>query len=82
MQNDGVGENQVSQVRGYADQRLRKKDPFDPSNRRISLIVQYINKDKGDEDEPDAKGKEKGKEGTAEAPKGELPKEKPAPEPH
>ncbi len=82
MQENGLGPAQVTQVRGYADQRLRKKDPFDPSNRRISLIVQYINKDKGDEDEPDAKGKERGKEGTAEAPKGELPKEKPAPEPH
>jgi len=30
-------------VRGFADQLLRKpKDPFDPSNRRISLIVQYL----------------------------------------
>jgi flagellar motor component MotA len=37
-----IGENQVMQVRGFADQRLRKKDdPLDPSNRRISLIVQY-----------------------------------------
>jgi chemotaxis protein MotB len=33
----------VSQVRGYADQRLRnKEDPKDPSNRRISVIVQYL----------------------------------------
>jgi len=30
------------QVRGYADQLLRvKDDPLDPSNRRISLIVQW-----------------------------------------
>ena len=29
--------------RGFADQRLRKPEtPLDPSNRRISLIVQYI----------------------------------------
>jgi chemotaxis protein MotB len=43
MQQNGVRENQVSQVRGYADQRLRTpKDPLDPSNRRISLIVQYM----------------------------------------
>jgi chemotaxis protein MotB len=43
MQQKGVGEDQVSQVRGYADQRLRNlKDPLDPSNRRISLIVQYL----------------------------------------
>jgi chemotaxis protein MotB len=45
MQANGVGENQVTQVRGFADQSLRKHDdPFDPSNRRISLIVQYIAK--------------------------------------
>jgi hypothetical protein len=30
-------------VRGFADQLLRKPgDPFDPSNRRISLIVEYL----------------------------------------
>ncbi len=33
----------LTQVRGFADQRLRKKDnPLDPANRRISLIVQYL----------------------------------------
>lgn len=43
-------ETQVMQVRGYADQRLRKPDnPEDPSNRRISLIVQYSSKEKDDE---------------------------------
>src|SRR5271154_6590767 len=43
MQLNGIGENQVTQVRGFADQRLRKLDaPLDPSNRRISLIVQYL----------------------------------------
>ncbi|HZD50066.1 MAG TPA: flagellar motor protein MotB [Silvibacterium sp.] len=43
MQDQGLRRNQVSQVRGYADQRLRlPKNPFDPSNRRISLIVQYL----------------------------------------
>ncbi|HTQ59511.1 MAG TPA: flagellar motor protein MotB [Candidatus Solibacter sp.] len=45
MQMNGIGENQVTQVRGFADQRLRDKaDPMDPANRRISLIVQYLNK--------------------------------------
>jgi chemotaxis protein MotB len=40
LQQDGVRGNQVSQVRGYADQFLRvKSDPFDPSNRRISILV-------------------------------------------
>jgi len=43
MQENDLGRDQVSQVRGYADQRLRKPDaPFDASNRRISVIVQYI----------------------------------------
>ncbi len=43
MQERGLRRDQVSQVRGYADQRLRlPKNPLDPSNRRISLIVQYL----------------------------------------
>jgi chemotaxis protein MotB len=43
MQEDGLGLQQVAQVRGFADQLLRKpKEPFDPSNRRISLIVAYL----------------------------------------
>jgi chemotaxis protein MotB len=42
LQQDGVGPRQISQVRGYADQMLRvKNDPLDPTNRRISLIVQW-----------------------------------------
>ena len=42
MQTDGLREGQVTEVRGFADQRLRKPDdPTDPSNRRISVIVQY-----------------------------------------
>jgi len=45
MQSNGLRAKQVSQVRGYADERLRKiDDPFDPSNRRISVIVQYLDK--------------------------------------
>jgi len=40
LQQDGVRTNQVSQVRGYADQMLRvKSNPVDPSNRRISILV-------------------------------------------
>ena len=50
MQANGIRENQVTQVRGFADQRLRKpEDPLDPSNRRISVIVQYIMKNQDDE---------------------------------
>ena len=44
MQDAGLRQDQVSQVRGYADQKLRLPlNPLDPSNRRISLIVQYLN---------------------------------------
>jgi chemotaxis protein MotB len=46
MQVSGLRENQVSQVRGYADQKLRvPSNPLDPSNRRISVIVQYLTPD-------------------------------------
>lgn len=42
MQDGGLRDNQVTEVRGFASQRLRKPDdPTDPSNRRISVIVQY-----------------------------------------
>jgi chemotaxis protein MotB len=45
MQINGIREDQITQVRGFADQRLRKPEvPLDPSNRRISLIVQYLQK--------------------------------------
>jgi len=42
LQQAGVGHNQVSQVRGYGDQMLRvPSNPLDPTNRRVSLIVQW-----------------------------------------
>jgi chemotaxis protein MotB len=59
MQSNGIRTDQVTQVRGFADQRLRKlDDPNDPSNRRISLIVQYIikNPDEDAEKKPSAEG--------------------------
>lgn len=40
MQSDGIGANQIEQVRGFADQMPRRPDhPEDPSNRRITVIV-------------------------------------------
>ena len=43
MQQNGIRPNQVSQVRGFADQRLHVPDrPFDAANRRISLVVQNV----------------------------------------
>jgi chemotaxis protein MotB len=42
MQSTGLRADQVTQVRGFADQKLRKTDaPDDASNRRVSVIVQY-----------------------------------------
>jgi chemotaxis protein MotB len=46
MAEQGVKSDQISQVRGFADQSLRLPDkPQDPSNRRVTLIVQYLVKD-------------------------------------
>jgi len=43
MQASGLRTGQVFQVRGFADQELRNvKDPTDPANRRITVIVQYL----------------------------------------
>jgi chemotaxis protein MotB len=54
MQQDGIREDQVMQVRGFASQRLRKPDaPLDPSNRRVSLIVEYLDKS-ADSGKPDS----------------------------
>jgi chemotaxis protein MotB len=37
---NGLNQDRISQVRGFADQRLLlKNDPMNPSNRRISIIV-------------------------------------------
>jgi chemotaxis protein MotB len=43
MEANGVRPIQVVQVRGYADRKLRKPlQPNDASNRRITLIIQYV----------------------------------------
>jgi chemotaxis protein MotB len=69
MQSSGLQTGQVSQVRGFADQRPRvKENPDDASNRRISLIVQYL--DKTLQDPPAAEthaANEKGSEGKSES---------------
>ncbi len=63
MQQVGLRGDQVSQVRGFADQRLRNlKDPLDASNRRVSIIVQYISNNTDEAGTPVEGGKESGKE--------------------
>jgi chemotaxis protein MotB len=72
MQQNGIREDQVTQVRGFADQRLLKPDaPTDSSNRRISLIVLYQ-----EEAAPDAAA------GPAAAPEQPAPKIEATPQTH
>jgi chemotaxis protein MotB len=64
MQQAGLRGDQVSQVqvRGFADQRLRNlKDSLDPSNRRISIIVQYMSTNTEPAESMADDGKESGK---------------------
>ncbi|MES1257544.1 MAG: flagellar motor protein MotB [Acidobacteriota bacterium] len=48
MQENGVRDDQVTQVRGFADQSLRDPaHPEDASNRRVTLIIQYQKQEPG-----------------------------------
>jgi len=61
-------------VRGYADQRLRKvADPEDPSNRRISVIVQYLVKPESEKAAPAAADVAKAVASAATTPAGAKP---------
>ena len=61
MQQSGLRPDQVSQVRGFADQRLRNlRDAQDPSNRRISIIVQYISSNTDEAESPAVDTKDSG----------------------
>ncbi|HTW65907.1 MAG TPA: flagellar motor protein MotB [Bryobacteraceae bacterium] len=47
----GLADDRISQVRGFADQRLLlKNDPTNPSNRRISIIVRNQGLDEHEEE--------------------------------
>lgn len=74
MQANGIRPDQVTQVRGFADQRLRKPNaPLDPANRRISLIVQYVVKDRDQEDAKPASSEQKNEGDKSAAPPGPPP---------
>jgi chemotaxis protein MotB len=76
LQQHGIGLDQITQVRGFADQRLRKKDdPLDPANRRISLIVQYLDKKAAEQAQPAGEGKP-GEEGAKTGESAQKPVEK------
>lgn len=63
MQSNGIHMDQVTQVRGFANQRLRKPEaPFDPANRRIRVIIQYIVKNDDDDGKSPSTSSEKGAE--------------------
>ncbi len=71
MQNSGLQERQVSQVRGFADQRPRANNsPDDPANRRISLIVEYLKEATADDKEAVAGDKTEDQAETQKAPSG------------
>jgi chemotaxis protein MotB len=79
FQND-IRADQVTQVRGFADQRLRKKGaPLDPANRRISLIVQYQDKKpaaaEGGEGASEGQGEAKGEKKSEAKPEAGKPGE-------
>jgi chemotaxis protein MotB len=60
MQARGIRADQVTQVRGFADQRLRKPEaPLDPANRRISVTVQYVVRNPEEEDAPASESEKK-----------------------
>ncbi len=45
LMTNGVREDQVSEIRGYADTRLRDRNrPFDESNRRITILIKFEGK--------------------------------------
>ena len=75
MQQGGLRADQVSQVRGFADQCLRNKvDPLDASNRRISIIVQYVAPNDSDENNSEKSTESAGEAGAV------KPADKDAPE--
>ena len=68
MEAHGVRGDQVAQVRGFADRQLRHpNDPEGPSNRRISVIVQYLTPPAAPAKAPAEAGKAAGEAGKAPA---------------
>jgi chemotaxis protein MotB len=75
MQSSGLQTGQVSQVRGFADQRPRiKGNAADPANRRISLIVQFLDKTPPDDDAGGKTQSAGAAESSAESKNGEVEK--------
>jgi len=81
MEAHGIRPEQVGQVRGFADRQLRHPDdPESASNRRISVIVQYLTPAPGAKEAGAATAPEKPAEAHGEAPAAK-PAEKPPAKP-
>jgi chemotaxis protein MotB len=52
MEGAGLRAGQVKGVRGYADTRLRMSDPFEPRNRRVSIVVRNTSLPAAEDVEP------------------------------
>ena len=53
MEATGLRPGQVAQVRGFGDRNLRvAEDPMAASNRRVSVIVKYLDPPSGEVDAP------------------------------
>jgi chemotaxis protein MotB len=77
MQESGMRRDQVTQVRGYADQSLRDPaHPSDGSNRRVTLVIQYQPAKSPD---PAPKAEAGAKPGTPAPPASPKPATAPAP---
>jgi len=86
----GIPNERIVQIRGYADQKLRDtKEPTNPSNRRVSVLIQYreaLEKPKEEKKAEGGHGEAKAEGGHVEAKKaegghGEAKKEEKKPEP-
>jgi chemotaxis protein MotB len=76
MQEHGLRADQVAQVRGFADQQPRNaKDPGDSANRRITILVQYLDQ------KPPAAADPTSKDPAAKEPTAKEPAAQPAPAP-
>src|ERR1035437_9393214 len=74
MEAHGVRGDQVAQVRGFADRQLRHpNDPEGASNRRISVIVQYLTPPAGSAKAPAEAGKAPAAAGKAPVAAGKAP---------
>ena len=79
MQQTGLRADQVSQVRGFADQRLRSpKNPLDSANRRVSIIVQYTSEKTADGEGPGGEEKKAGEKPSAAKTESTASESKPA----